>query len=67
MLTRKKVAFDLIHDVGPRFAGGPGGDTRIYKLAKVRQGDAGRWPSSPCSARTRRSAAALSRPSPAAS
>ncbi len=40
VLTSKKVAFDLIHDVGPRFAGRPGGYTRIYKLAKVRQGDA---------------------------
>ena len=40
VLTQKKVAFDLIHEVGPRFAGRPGGYTRIYKLAKVRQGDA---------------------------
>ena len=40
VLTQKKVAFDLMHDVGPRFAGRPGGYTRIYKLAKVRQGDA---------------------------
>ncbi len=40
VLTQKKVAFDLMHDIGPRFAGRPGGYTRIYKLAKVRQGDA---------------------------
>jgi large subunit ribosomal protein L17 len=40
VLTQKKVAFDLIHEVGPRFAGRSGGYTRIYKLAKVRQGDA---------------------------
>ena len=40
ILTSKKVAFDLIHDIGPRFQNRPGGYTRIYKLAKVRQGDA---------------------------
>jgi large subunit ribosomal protein L17 len=40
VLTQKKVAFNLFHDIGPRFAGRPGGYTRIYKLAKVRQGDA---------------------------
>ena len=40
VLTQKKIAFDLFHEVGPRFAGRPGGYTRIYKLAKVRQGDA---------------------------
>jgi len=40
VLTSKKVAFDLMHDIGPRFKGRPGGYTRIYKLAKVRQGDA---------------------------
>jgi large subunit ribosomal protein L17 len=40
VLTQKKVCFDLFHEVGPRFAGRPGGYTRIYKLAKVRQGDA---------------------------
>src|SRR3954471_21025893 len=40
VLTNKKVAFNLIHDIGPRFQGRPGGYTRIYKLAKVRQGDA---------------------------
>ncbi len=40
ILTSKKVTFDLFHEVGPRFKGRPGGYTRIYKLAKVRQGDA---------------------------
>jgi len=40
VLTQKKIAFNLIHDIGPRFQGRSGGYTRIYKLAKVRQGDA---------------------------
>jgi large subunit ribosomal protein L17 len=40
VLTSKKVAFDLIHDVAPRFKERSGGYTRIFKLAKVRQGDA---------------------------
>ena len=40
VLTIKQVAFDLFHVVGPRFKGRPGGYTRIYKLAKLRQGDA---------------------------
>jgi large subunit ribosomal protein L17 len=40
VLTNKKVAFSLVHDIGPRFQGRSGGYTRIYKLAKVRQGDA---------------------------
>jgi large subunit ribosomal protein L17 len=40
VLTQKKITFSLFHDIGPRFAGRPGGYTRIYKLAKVRQGDA---------------------------
>ena len=40
VLTQKKITFALFHDIGPRFAGRPGGYTRIYKLAKVRQGDA---------------------------
>jgi large subunit ribosomal protein L17 len=49
-LTKKEVAFLLFHDIkqgettrpaiGPRFKDRPGGYTRIYKLAKVRQGDA---------------------------
>jgi large subunit ribosomal protein L17 len=40
VLTSKKVAYRLFHEVGPRFKGRPGGYTRIFKLAKVRQGDA---------------------------
>src|SRR5579864_190879 len=40
VVTKKKVAFDLFKEIGPRFKGRPGGYTRIYKLAKVRQGDA---------------------------
>ena len=40
VLTSKKVTFNLFHEIGPRFKGRPGGYTRIYKLAKVRQGDA---------------------------
>jgi large subunit ribosomal protein L17 len=40
VLTSKKVAFNLFHEIGPRFKGRSGGYTRIYKLAKVRQGDA---------------------------
>jgi large subunit ribosomal protein L17 len=30
----------LFNEVGPRFAGRSGGYTRIFKLARVRQGDA---------------------------
>src|SRR4029079_5465395 len=40
VLTKKDVAFRLFHEIGPRFKGRAGGYTRIYKLAKVRQGDA---------------------------
>ena len=40
VLTNKQVAYKLFHEIGPRFKGRPGGYTRIYKLAKVRQGDA---------------------------
>ena len=40
VLTNKQVAYKLFHEIGPRFASRPGGYTRIYKLAKVRQGDA---------------------------
>jgi large subunit ribosomal protein L17 len=40
VLTRKDVAFKLFNEIGPRFKGRPGGYIRIYKLAKVRQGDA---------------------------
>ena len=40
VVTKKEVAYRLFHEIGPRFQGRPGGYTRIYKLAKVRQGDA---------------------------
>jgi large subunit ribosomal protein L17 len=40
VLTSKQMAYKLFHEIGPRFKGRSGGYTRIYKLAKVRQGDA---------------------------
>jgi large subunit ribosomal protein L17 len=40
VLTSKQVAFKLFHEIGPRYKDRTGGYTRIYKLAKVRQGDA---------------------------
>lgn len=40
VVTQKKVAYQLFHEIGPRFKDRPGGYTRIFKLAKVRQGDA---------------------------
>jgi large subunit ribosomal protein L17 len=40
VLTSKQVTYKLFHEIGPKFQGRPGGYTRIYKLAKVRQGDA---------------------------
>jgi large subunit ribosomal protein L17 len=40
VLTRKDVAYKLFHEIGPRYQARSGGYTRIYKLAKVRQGDA---------------------------
>src|SRR4029078_8599006 len=40
VVTKKDVAFALFKDIGPRFKGRSGGYTRIFKLAKVRQGDA---------------------------
>ena len=40
VLTNRDVAYKLFHEIGPRFKGRPGGYTRIYKLARVRQGDA---------------------------
>jgi large subunit ribosomal protein L17 len=40
VITKKDVCFKLFHEIGPRFANRPGGYTRIYKLARVRQGDA---------------------------
>lgn len=39
VVTKKSVAFQLFHEVGPRFKDRPGGYTRIFKLAKLRQGD----------------------------
>lgn len=40
VVTSKKVAYRLFHEIGPRFQGRSGGYTRIFKLARVRQGDA---------------------------
>jgi large subunit ribosomal protein L17 len=40
VVTKKDVAFKLFKEIGPRFQSRPGGYTRIFKLAKVRQGDA---------------------------
>ncbi len=40
VLTKKDVAFRLFKEIGPMYRDRPGGYTRIYKLAKVRQGDA---------------------------
>ena len=40
VVTKKDVAFKLFNEIGRRFKGRPGGYIRIYKLAKVRQGDA---------------------------
>jgi large subunit ribosomal protein L17 len=40
VVTKKEVAYRLFHEIGPRYSGRPGGYTRIFKLAKVRQGDA---------------------------
>jgi large subunit ribosomal protein L17 len=40
VLTSKKVAFDLFHEIGPRFKGRSGGYTRIYKLGPQRISDA---------------------------
>lgn len=39
VITKKSVAFQLFHEIGPRFKERPGGYTRIYKIAKLRQGD----------------------------
>jgi large subunit ribosomal protein L17 len=39
VLTKKDVAFKLFHEIAPTFLDRPGGYTRIFKLAKVRQGD----------------------------
>ena len=40
VVTKKDVAFKLFKEIGPRYKDRPGGYTRIFKLAKVRQGDA---------------------------
>src|SRR5689334_21882322 len=40
VLTKKSVAFQLFKEIGPRYRDRPGGYTRIFKLARVRQGDA---------------------------
>jgi large subunit ribosomal protein L17 len=40
VLTSKDVAYKLFREIGPRYKDRSGGYTRIYKLAKVRQGDA---------------------------
>ncbi|WP_406697842.1 50S ribosomal protein L17 [Singulisphaera sp. Ch08] len=40
VVTKKEVAFSLFKEIGPRFKDRTGGYTRIFKLAKVRQGDA---------------------------
>jgi large subunit ribosomal protein L17 len=40
VLTSRDIAYRLFHEIGPRYKDRPGGYTRIYKLAKVRQGDA---------------------------
>jgi large subunit ribosomal protein L17 len=40
VVTRKSVAFKLFKEIGPRYKDRPGGYTRIFKLARVRQGDA---------------------------
>ncbi len=40
VLTSKEIAYKLFHEIGPRYKDRSGGYTRIFKLAKVRQGDA---------------------------
>lgn len=39
VLTTKTVAYKLFLEIAPRFENRPGGYTRIYKLARLRQGD----------------------------
>ncbi len=39
VLTRKDVAYKLFFEIAPTFVDRPGGYTRIFKLAKLRQGD----------------------------
>jgi large subunit ribosomal protein L17 len=40
VVTRKDICFKLFHVIGPQFKDRDGGYTRIYRLAKLRQGDA---------------------------
>jgi large subunit ribosomal protein L17 len=40
VVTTKDVCYKLFKEIGPRFANRPGGYTRIYKINKLRQGDA---------------------------
>src|SRR5262245_18431880 len=40
VVTKKSVAFTLFQEIGPRSKNRSGGYTRIFKLARVRQGDA---------------------------
>lgn len=40
VVTKKDIAFKLFNEIGPRYKDRPGGYTRLFKLAKVRQGDA---------------------------
>lgn len=40
VVNSKKVCYKLFEEIGPQFAHRNGGYTRIFKLAKVRQGDA---------------------------
>ena len=46
VLTSKKVAYKLFHEVGPRYKERSGGYTRIYKLARFARVTQPRWPSS---------------------
>ncbi len=39
VLTTKDMTFKLFNEIGPRFKDRPGGYTRIYRIAKLRQGD----------------------------
>lgn len=39
IVTKKDICYKLFYEIAPQFVDRPGGYTRIYKLAKVRQGD----------------------------
>lgn len=39
VLTRKEIAYKLFFEIAPRFEDRPGGYTRLFKLARLRQGD----------------------------